>query len=142
MRTGVDQPVSERDVEAYIFKARESLAGAVSECANGRYNNCANRAYYACFQAAISALIHAGITPPGRGDRWRHEFVQARFVGDLINRRRRYPAAMREPLYRLMKLRQAADYETERVSARQAPRGLERAGEFVDAVTARGTTQE
>src|SRR5205823_6359850 len=41
-------------------KALESLAGAESELANGRYNNAANRAYYACFQAAIAALQRAG----------------------------------------------------------------------------------
>lgn len=131
--------MSERDVDAYIAKARESLEGATSECVNGRYNNCANRAYYACFQAAVAALVREGIAPPGREGRWGHEFVQARFVGDLINRRKRYPAELRETLFRLMKLRQVADYRTERVSAIQAIRGLERTSELVN-VVAKGTT--
>ncbi len=65
----------------YLAKARESLAGAESELANGRYNNCANRCYYACFQAAVAALVQHGIRPPG-GQRaaWGHAFVQAQFV--------------------------------------------------------------
>ncbi len=134
--------MSERDVEAYLFKAEESLAGAVSECANGRYNNCANRAYYACFQAAVAALVREGVTPPGRGDRWRHEFVQARFVGDLINRRRLYPPTLRETLIQGMRLRQTADYKTERVIAIQANRGLARARACVDAIRAKGTTKQ
>ena len=33
--------------EPYLGKARESLNGAFSELANGRYNNAANRACYA-----------------------------------------------------------------------------------------------
>lgn len=132
--------MSDRDVDAYVAKARESLDGAISECANGRYNNCANRAYYACFQAAVSALVHEGITPPGREDRWRHEFVQARFIGDVLNRRKRYPAALHETLLRLMTLRQAADYRTQRVSAIQAIRGLEHARAFVTSVTMKGMT--
>jgi len=40
----------------YLAKAEESLVGAASELAHGRYNNSVNRAYYACFQAAIAAL--------------------------------------------------------------------------------------
>lgn len=133
--------MSEREIEAYLFKSEESLAGAISECANGRYNNCANRAYYACFQAAVAALAREGIMPPGQGGRWGHEFVQARFVGDLINRRRRYPATLRETLIRGMELRQAADYKTERVPPIVATRGLVRARDFVDAVSAKGATQ-
>ncbi len=47
----------------YLAKAEESLVGAASELAHGRYNNSVNRAYYACFQAAIAALQHASIGP-------------------------------------------------------------------------------
>lgn len=134
--------MSERNADAFIAKAKESLEGASSECVNGRYNNCVNRAYYACFQAAVSALVREGVTPPGWDDRWRHEFVQARFVGDLINRRKRFPAELRDTLLRLMKLRQVADYQTNRVSAIQAIRGLERAGEFVSEVATKGTPDD
>jgi uncharacterized protein (UPF0332 family) len=106
--------MSEPVIEIYLRKAEDSLTGAESEFANGRYDNCANRAYYACFQAAIAALLREGIRPPGQATRWGHDFVQARFVGDLINRRRMYLAPMREALFRGMELRQTADYKTER----------------------------
>jgi uncharacterized protein (UPF0332 family) len=133
--------MSEQDIASFLARAKESLDGAVSEYANGRYNTIANRAYYACFQAAVAALMRDGITPPDRGNRWGHEFVQARFVGDLVNRRKLYPASMQETLYRSMELRHAADYKTERVSAIQASRSATRAREFVDTVLARGATQ-
>lgn len=134
--------MSEPVVEIYLGKAEDSLAGAASELANGRYDNCANRAYYACFQAAIAALLREGIRPPGQAARWGHDFVQARFVGDLINRRRLYPARLREALFRGMELRQTADYKTERVSAVQASRQLDRAQAFVDAVIAIGAPKQ
>ena len=61
--------MSERDIEAFLVKSAESLAGAESEYANGRFNNCANRAYYACFLAAVAALMREGISPkPVGGD--------------------------------------------------------------------------
>ncbi len=66
----------------YLTKAIESLLTAESEFANGRYNSCANRSYYACFQAAIAAILNEGIRPGGQ---WNHPFVQAQFVGVLIN---------------------------------------------------------
>jgi uncharacterized protein (UPF0332 family) len=92
-------------VEAYLFKSEQSLGGATSEFANERYDNCANRAYYACFQAAVAALVREGIAPANQASQWGHDFVQARFVGDLINRRKVYPAALRETLLRGLRLR-------------------------------------
>ena len=132
--------MSERDVAAYLSKANECLAGAASECTDGRYNNCANRAYYACFQAAVAALVREGVTPPGGGTRWRHEFVQARFAGNLVNGRKLYPEALRQTLIQTMRLRHTADYHTDQVSAIPATRGLARARAFVDAVKAKGET--
>jgi uncharacterized protein (UPF0332 family) len=55
----------------YLIKAEETLRGAESEFAQGRYNNAANRCYYACFQAAVAALHHANIV--SRGGAWRPE---------------------------------------------------------------------
>ena len=72
----------EQDITIYLLKATESLQTAESEFVNGRYNSCGNRCYYACFQAAIAALLREGIRPRGQ---WNHEFVQAQFVGALIN---------------------------------------------------------
>ena len=72
----------------FLAKAEASLAGAESELSQGRFDNGANRSYYACFQAAVAALIVAGIRPPSHDGRWGHDFVQARFVGNLVNRRK------------------------------------------------------
>ena len=110
--------------QIYLAKAEESVLGAESEFVHGRFNNVANRCYYACFQAAISALQHAGIASGGRGREWGHAFVQAEFVGRLINRRRQYPPSLRQVLVRNLTLRHAADYASDQVTERQASRAL------------------
>lgn len=122
---------------ASLAKAAESLAGATSEYVNGRYNNVANRAYYAAFQAAIAALDLAGINPPGNKDFWGHAFVNGQFTGLLINRRKRYPASVRDSLSVLLRVREQADYRQSPVTATQADRMLRRARNFVTIVTAR-----
>ena len=124
-------------VTVYLEKAEESVAGAKSELVNGRFNNRANRAYYACFQAAVHALRAAGIRPPAATDRWSHEFVLARFSGDLINRRKIYPADLRGAIEINFRLRLVADYGLERVGAVQAERATRRADRFVAAVAER-----
>ena len=96
--------------DGYFDKSLESLAGAQSEFTNGRYNNCANRCYYATFQAAISVLLVAGISPLGASESWGHDFVQAQFIGQLINRRKLYPADLRGALEQNYRLRLVADY--------------------------------
>src|SRR5437879_11220379 len=101
------------DADFFLVKAVESLQGAQSEFANRRYNNCANRCYYACFQAAIYALIRAGVRPTGRSGEWGHDFVQARFNGELIARRKLYPSRLRAARRQPYTLREKADYELE-----------------------------
>ncbi len=120
----------------YLLKAEECLAGAESEFINGRYNNTANRCCYACFQAAISALFQAGIQPSGC--QWGHEFVQARFVGELTNRRKLYPADLRQTLSSTLGLRQTADYGGCTVNQREAARALRWTRPFVEAVSGGG----
>jgi uncharacterized protein (UPF0332 family) len=115
----------------YLEKAKESLASAKSELANRRYNNCANRAYYTCFQAAIHALLEASIRPPRETDRWGHEFVQARFNGDLINRRKLFAVDVRGALEQLFRLRVKADYGIDHVPEVQAARAVRRAEAFI-----------
>ena len=131
----------DRTAEAYLTKAEESLASAESDFAAGRSNSCANRAYYACFQAAIAALLRAGSRPPGRGDQWGHDFVQAQFAGQFINRRKRYPTSLRDTLVHVYRLRVTADYKADHVTALQASRGLSRAREFVGAIRRSGEEQ-
>ena len=121
------------NADPYLAKTQESLAGAESEYTNARYNNCANRAYYACFQAAVAALVRAGIGPSRQG-RYDHDVIQAQFVGQLINRRHRYPTELRSTLDRLFALRQVADYRTDVVSQTEANRAIRHAHAFVQAV--------
>ena len=125
----------EQDIAIYLAKATESLLSAESEFVNGRYNSCANRCYYACFQAAIAALLSEGIRPAGQ---WSHQFVQAQFVGVLINQRKRYDPELRRVLADNQSLRDRADYRPELVTATQAGRALRRTRLFVTAIRQRG----
>ena len=124
--------------DTYREKSDESLAGAVSEFANGRYNNRANRCYYSCFLAAVHALATAGIRPSGTRATWGHDSLQATFARELIQRTKVYPAALRDTLPRLYLLREAADYKRDRVSATQAQRALQRARVFLQTVQPQG----
>lgn len=128
-------------IRDYLAKAVESLEGAECELANRRFNNCANRSYYACFQAAIAALLVADIQARSPSGHWRHEQIQAQFIGQLINRRRRYPPTLRRALGENMLLRQTADYETDTISEVQASRAVRRSREFVEAVREGGGTR-
>jgi uncharacterized protein (UPF0332 family) len=133
----VEHPLAQTDL-IYLTKAQESLDGAESELANGRYNNCANRCYYSVFQAAIAALIQQGVVSQ-HANEWSHSFVQAGFAGELIVRRKRFPSEMRDTLSRLMVLRHAADYQAQQVSETQAVRALRRAEQFLGAITSKGS---
>ena len=128
------------DVSSLLLdKASESLAGAESELAHGRYNNCANRCYYACFQAAVAALIQAGIRPSGQSSEWSHAFVPSQFEGQLINRRKLYPTDLRGVLARNYDLRRRADYASNLVGQAEASRALRRTRAFVQAVQPEGS---
>ena len=122
----------------YLEKAEESVAGAQSELANGRYNNCTNRAYFACFQAAVHALMEAGIQPPKGAKHWGHDYVQARFNGDLIGRGKLYPADVGGALEQNFRPRATADYRMDHVHELQAARAVRRAEAFVAAVARAG----
>jgi uncharacterized protein (UPF0332 family) len=104
------------DVEPYLSKARECLAGAQSELANSRYNNAANRAYYAAYNGAIVALIRAGY----RSSRWGHGEVQAAFARELLHRRKIYPSPLARLLSGLATMRNRGDYGRTTTSEREA----------------------
>ena len=127
----------------YVFleKAEENLEAARSEFANRRYNSCASCCYYACFQAAVYALATAGIRPRGASERWGHNFVQAEFNGQLINRRKLYPAGLRTTLIQNYVLRETADYTANHVSEVRAARAVARAQQFLGSVTSGGGAQ-
>jgi len=118
------------EADAYRQKAWESLAGAESETANGRYNNAATRAYYACYQAAIAALMSAALSQ----SRWDHDYVQAQFAGQLIARRKLYPSQLRSVLSDSSQLRVQADYEQRTVGRSVAERALREARTFLNEV--------
>ena len=120
------------DATIYLAKATESLLTAESEFDHARYNSCANRCYYSCLQAAIAALLRAGIRAVN--DEWGHGFVQAQFVGQLVNRRKRYPATLRQVLADNQALRDKADYRTGMVTRTEAGRALGRSRAFVAAI--------
>jgi len=120
----------------YLAKAEESLLGAISELEQSRYNNSANRAYYACFQAAIAALQHASLAPRGGQSTWGHAFVQAEFVGRLINQRKQYPERLRQVLARHLTLRHVADYGPETVTYLHASRAVQRTRDFLAVIRA------
>jgi uncharacterized protein (UPF0332 family) len=121
--------------DVYLSKARESLAGAESEYANGRYNNCANRCYYSTFQAAVAALEASGIAAGDHGGAtWSHAGVQAEFATQLVRRRKLYSSDAHAALVRNQVLRNTADYEPHWVTEIQAERAVRRTRAFVDAV--------
>lgn len=120
----------DQDVEPYLSKAAECLAGARSELANGRFNNACNRAYYAAYNAAIVALIRAGVT----SRRWGHDEVQAVFAGQLIYRRKLYPSSLRSTLPDLLTMRMKADYGLGSATERNALRATEDAALLLSVV--------
>jgi len=63
-----------------------------------------------------------------------HDTVQALFVGELINKRKRYPSELRDTFSKIYSLRQIADYDAVRVSEIQMARALRRARSFVNIV--------
>jgi uncharacterized protein (UPF0332 family) len=125
----------ERQAAVFLDKARESLETAESEFEHGRYNSCANRCYYACFQAAIAALLREGIR--ATGNQWGHDFVQAQFNGELINRRKRFSGSLRQILPDNQALRDVGDYGYKHVTETEAGRALRKAQAFVAAVEQR-----
>ena len=120
----------------YLAKAHENLAGADSELQYGRTNSCARSAYYACFHAAIAALLQAGLMAPDPARGWGHDWVHASFVGQLIQRRKLYPASLRRILPDLLVLRHKGDYRMTHVSQREAQQAVRSAQALVHTVTA------
>lgn len=62
------------------------------------------------------------------------DFVQAQFIGQLINRRKLYPADLRQTLIQNYRLREIADYSRDFVSDMRAARALRRTDAFVEAI--------
>jgi len=114
----------------YLQKALENLVSARAELESNRYDAATNRAYFAAFQAAIAAAIDQGFSI----ERPDHTKVQVIFNGELINRRRVYPASLRGLLDQLESMRVKADYRPYTVGRRGATEAVRRAAQFVQAV--------
>jgi len=117
------------EAEAFLRKARESLASAEADQRAGRFNSAANRAYYGAFQAAIAALIAHGILRRGRY--WEHRFVMSEFSGTLVARRKAVSPKLGGKLELLMTTRLVADYNPDGVSRRAAERSVREARSFL-----------
>ncbi len=100
---------------------------------NDLYNASANRAYYAAFQAAIAALLRFGI----EFDRSSHKSVQATFSGELIGRRKIFPAEMKQVLLELQLIRTDADYKERNISKKVSSSQLKTAADFVQTIEER-----
>ena len=114
----------------FFAKAKENLTAAKICFDTGLYNACANRAYYAALQAAIAALVHNGI----RKDRIDHGQVQADFSGELIKRRKIYPARLKSYLSDMRFIRDKADYTANSVSKKITERTLAKLKELVELI--------
>jgi uncharacterized protein (UPF0332 family) len=111
----------------FLEKAKENLSAAKLCFEKGHFNACANRAYYSALHAAISALAHHGI----QRKRIDHGQVQADFSGELINRRKLYPARLRSYLSDMQFVRDKADYTDGNVSRKMARRMLSKPEEMI-----------
>ena len=111
----------------FLAKAEENLTAAQICFENGLYNACTNRTYYAALHAAVATLAHRGI----RRNKIDHGQVQADFSGELIKRRKIYPAKFRSYLYNMQLVRNKADYSADNISRKRAGRWLARIKELI-----------
>ncbi len=114
----------------FFDKAEENLTAAQVCFDSGLYNACANRAYYAALHAAIAALACQGI----KRDKIDHGQVQADFSGELVRRRKIYPAKLKSYLYDMQLVRNKADYSCENVSRKRAGKWLSRIKEMIELI--------
>lgn len=111
-------------------RAQESLQAAQLCLQMRLVNSAVSRAYYAMFQAAQAALEQAGF----RRSSWSHSGLPAAFTTELMHRRKRYPAVLRDYLSSGLEVRQVADYGRSGVSQKITQRLVWRARTFVAAV--------
>ena len=81
-------------------------------------------------------MQHASLAPRGGQNAWGHAFVQAEFVGRLINQRKQYPERLRQVLARHLTLRHVAGYGPETVTYLHASRAVQRTRDFLAVIRA------
>lgn len=114
----------------FFLKAEENLTAARICFDAGLYNASANRAYYAALQAVIAVLAHNGI----HRDRIDHGQVQADFSGELIKRRKIFPARFKSYLSDMQFIRDKADYTQKNVGIKITERMLTKLKELVELI--------
>jgi uncharacterized protein (UPF0332 family) len=116
----------------WLNKANENLAAAQLCFDHNHFNACANRLYHAMFQAGAAVLIKNGVFPPK--EQIGHDWPQANFSGQLIHRRKLFPANFRSYLSDAYWVRIRADYRLLSVSKKVAASELKKAKEFINAI--------
>jgi uncharacterized protein (UPF0332 family) len=124
------------DVELYLAKADQCLAGAQLAADHGQYNNAANRAYYCAFQAAIALLVAVGVAPT-TPRYWSHDFVLLEYARRFSTHRRGLAPGSSAALKALQDERLKADYEIELLGRASAERAVLLARQFLAAVRQR-----
>ena len=117
--------------QPFLDKAEEAATAAEALLDKNLFDSAAARAYYAAFHAARAALIDAGLSARDRA--WTHEAIPGAF-SQLTHRRKMYPAELLKDLSLLRDTRLLADYESDRVSSKQARTVVARARNFVNSV--------
>jgi uncharacterized protein (UPF0332 family) len=105
--------------ELFLQRSAQNLEAAELLFDAALYDASANRAYYAVFDAAFVACLHFGV--PIVPD---HAKVLSLFCGELVARRKIFPAHLKNDLYEVQRLRVQADYENLSVSKSKAQRSI------------------
>jgi uncharacterized protein (UPF0332 family) len=121
---------------AGLQKAKENLLDAEEAYLGKRYNACVNRAYYSIFQSALAVLMYEKYLPT-REENYRHDFVQAEFIGKLIKKKKVFRQELGGYFNYVLVMRQVADYRFTMISEGVANRCLHHAREFVKSISER-----
>ncbi len=122
-----------KETEAFFSeKSEESLNAAMVCFEKEYYNSCVNRAYYGMFQIAVAILFKSGYKPKSK--KIGHDWVQAEFTRVSVRREKRFPR-LKNFLNEVQKLRDVADYSSEKISRKKAKRVLDKATTFIEHIS-------
>ena len=113
-------------------KSGESMSSARACFEMEYYNSCVNRAYYGMFQIAVAILFKSGYRPKSK--KLGHDWVQAEFTRVFVRRKKRFPR-LKNFLNEVQKLRDVADYSSEKISRKKAKRVLDKATTFIEHIS-------
>ncbi len=113
-------------------KSGESMSSARACFEMEYYNSCVNRAYYGMFQIAVAILFKSGYRPKSK--KLGHDWVQAEFTRVFVRRKKRFPR-LKNFLNEVQKLRDVADYSSEKISRKKAGRVLDKAKTFTEQIS-------